>query len=179
MTDLTIDAPRTALIVIDLQVRIVGMETGPATGANVVRQAMRLADAFRENGGLVVIVQAERPGVPEQPPGSELVSEMEPRPGDLLITKRAWNAFHETELHDKLRGQGIGTVVVCGLMTNAGVESTARTASDFGYDVLFPEDAMASFSAELHDFAVGKIFPLLGTVCTTNDILPALRTKPA
>jgi nicotinamidase-related amidase len=175
MTALTLDAPRTALIVIDLQVRIVGMETGPHTGADVVRQSIRLADAFRASGGLVVIVQAERPGVAEQPPGSELVEEMEPRPGDLLITKQAWNAFHETGLHDKLRGQGIDTVVVAGLATNAGVESTARTASDHDYRVLLPRDAMASFTAEMHDFAVEKIFPLIGTVCETNDVVAAAR----
>ncbi|MEU5876770.1 isochorismatase family protein [Spirillospora sp. NPDC047279] len=177
MTALTIDAPRTALLVIDLQVRIVGRETGPVTGAHVVREAMRLAEAFRGNGGLVVIVQAERPDVPEQPPGSELVDEMEPRPGDLLITKRAWDAFHGTGLHDKLQKQGIATVAVAGLMTNAGVESTARSASDHGYEVVFPQDAMASFDAGMHTFAVERIFPLLGTVTTTGDLLAALRPK--
>ncbi|MBO2451394.1 isochorismatase family protein [Actinomadura barringtoniae] len=175
MTALTLDAPRTALVIIDLQVRIVGMEIGPHTGADVVRRSMRLADAFRETGGLVVIVQAERPGVPEQPPGSELVEEMAPRPGDLLITKQAWNAFHETGLHDKLRGQGIGAMVLTGIATSAGVESTARVASDHGYELLLPHDAMSSFTTEMHEFAVAKIFPLLGTVCTTDEVIAATR----
>ncbi|MFC6879838.1 MULTISPECIES: cysteine hydrolase family protein [Actinomadura] len=175
MSELAVEPSRTALIVIDLQVRIVGMQTGPRGGADVVRAAMRLADAAREAGALVVIVQAERPGVDEQPPGSELVGEMEPRPGDLLITKRAWNAFHETGLHEKLAGQGIDTVVVAGLMTNAGVESTARTASDHDYRVVLPHDAMAGFTAEAHRFAVETIFPLLGDVATTDDVLAALR----
>ncbi|HEY7487985.1 MAG TPA: isochorismatase family protein [Streptosporangiaceae bacterium] len=174
MTDESLDAAQTALLLIDLQVRIVGRQLAPRGGAEVVRQAMRLADTVRDKGGLVVVVQAERPGADPQPPGSELVDEIAPQPGDLLITKHTWGAFHETGLDDKLRGRGITTLVIGGIATNFGVESTARVADEFGYRIVLVEDAMAGLDAESHAFAVTKIFPLIGTVCSTDDVLTRL-----
>ncbi|MFD0904462.1 isochorismatase family protein [Actinomadura sediminis] len=174
MSELIIEPARTALVVIDLQVRIVGMDVGPHAGADVVRRSARLADAFRAAGGTVVVVRAERPGVAEQPPGSGLVAEIAPRDGDLAVTKHTWNAFHRTGLHERLDERGIGALVLSGLVTNAGVESTARAASDHDYDLVFPEDAMSGFDAAAHRFAVERIFPLLGTVTTTDAVLAAL-----
>jgi nicotinamidase-related amidase len=175
MSLVSLDPRQTALIVIDLQIRIVGLETAPRSGADVVRQSMRLADAFRDTGGQVVIVQVERPGEDHQPPGSELVDEMVPRDGDLLITKHTWGAFHETGLHEELRSRGVDTLVLTGIATNFGVESTARAADELGYRVVLAEDAMAGLDAESHDFAVRKIFPGLGTVCSADDVLAALK----
>jgi nicotinamidase-related amidase len=169
-----IDPRRTALVVVDLQIRVVGLQTAPRTGADVVRQAMRLTDALRDKGGLVVIVQVERPDGDPQPPGSELVSEMRPRPGDLLITKHTWGAFHETGLHEELRKRGITTLALAGIATNFGVESTARAASELGYRLLLVEDAMAGLDADAHAFAITTIFPHLGTVCSTDELLAAL-----
>jgi nicotinamidase-related amidase len=166
-------AQETALVLIDLQVRIVGTQTEPRNGADVVRACMRLADAVRHHGGLVVIVQAQRPQ-PEQPPGSELVGELLPHEGDLLITKRTWGAFAATGLHERLQERGITTVALGGIATNMGVESTGRAAADLGYRIFFVEDAMASLSAEMHAFAIEKIFPLLGTVCSTDEFLAQL-----
>jgi nicotinamidase-related amidase len=174
MSQLTLDPQRTALIAIDLQVRIVGLGTAPRSGADVVRQTMRLADGFRHSGAPVVIVQVERPDEDHQRAGSELVSEMAPRPGDLLITKHTWGAFHETALHEELQSRGIDTLVLAGIATNFGVESTARVAHELGYRLLLVEDAMAGLDAESHDFAVRKIFPGLGTVCSTDEVLSAL-----
>lgn len=169
-----IDPQQTALIVIDLQIRIVGLETAPRTGADVVRQSMRLADAFRDKGGQVVIVQVERPGEDHQPAGSELVSEMSPQPGDLLITKHTWGAFHETGLDEELRKRGVTTLALAGIATNFGVESTARAADELGYRLFLVEDAMAGLDADAHAFAVTKIFPRLGAVCSTDELLAAL-----
>lgn len=174
MSELIIEPARTALVVIDLQVRIVGMDVGPHSGADVVRRSARLADAFRAAGGTVAVVRAERPGVAEQPPGSGLVAEIEPRAGDLAVTKHAWSAFHETGLHERLGERGVDTLVPVGLVTNAGVESTARAASDHDYALLFPEDAMSGFDAASHRFAVETIFPLLGTVTTADAVIAAL-----
>jgi nicotinamidase-related amidase len=174
MKDETIDMSRTALVLIDLQVRVVGRELAPRGGAEVIRQSMRLADAVRDNGGLVVVVQAERPGEQPQPPGSELVGEIEPQADDLLITKHTWGAFHETGLHDKLQGRGITTLILAGIATNFGVESTARVADEHGYGLFLVEDAMAGLDAESHAFAVERIFPMLGTVCSAEDLLAAI-----
>jgi nicotinamidase-related amidase len=170
-----IDPQQTALIIIDLQIRIVGLQTEPRTGADVVRQSMRLAGAFREKNGLIVIVQVEQPGEEHQPPGSELVSEMFPQPGDLLITKHTWGAFHETGLHEELRKRGITTLALAGIATNFGVESTARAAHELGYRLILVEDAMAALDADAHAFAITKIFPRLGAVCFTDELIAALR----
>jgi nicotinamidase-related amidase len=171
MTDETLTAARTALVLIDLQVRIVGRQLAPRGGAEVIWQSMHLAKAIRDKGGLVVVVQTERPGEDPQPPGSELVDEIAPHEDDLLITKHTWGAFHETGLHDKLQDRGITTLAIAGIATNFGVESTARVADEHGYRVLLVEDAMAALDAESHAFAITKIFPAIGTVCTTDDLL--------
>jgi nicotinamidase-related amidase len=174
MTDESLDAAQTALILIDLQVRIVGRQLAPRGGAEVIWQSMHLADRFRESGGLVVVVKSERPGVVPQPPGSQLVDEIAPQEGDLLITKHTWGAFHETGLHDKLQSRGITTVAIAGIATNFGVESTARAAEEHGYQVILVEDAMASLDADLHAFAVTRIFPALGTICSAEELMNKL-----
>jgi nicotinamidase-related amidase len=171
MKDETVDLSRTALVLVDLQVRVVGRGLAPRGGAEVIRQSMRLAEAVRDHGGLVVVVQTERPGEKPQPPGSELVSEITPQADDLLITKHTWGAFHETGLHDKLQSRGITTLILAGIATNFGVESTARAADEHGYRLFLVEDAMAGLDEHSHAFAVNKIFPILGTVCWTDDLL--------
>lgn len=171
MKDETVDMSRTALVLVDLQLRVVGRELAPRGGAAVIRQSMRLAEAVRDSGGLVVVVQTARPEEQPRPPGSELVDEITPQAEDLLITKRAWGAFHETGLHDELQGRGITTLILAGIATNFDVESTARAAVEHGYRLLFVEDAMAGLDAEEHAFAVNKIFPILGTVCWTEGLL--------
>jgi nicotinamidase-related amidase len=174
MNDTSVDTRRTALVLVDLQVRIVGHDLAPRGGADVVRQSMRLAEAVRDKGGLVVVVQTERPGEDSQPPGNELVGEIAPRDEDLLIIKHTWGAFHETGLHGKLQGRDITTLIIAGIATNFGVESTARAAHELGYRLFLVEDAMAGLDAESHAFAINKIFPILGTVCSTDELLAAL-----
>jgi nicotinamidase-related amidase len=174
MTDETVDTRRTALILVDLQVRAVGRDLAPYGGADVVRQSMRLADAVRDEGGLVVVVQTERPGPQPQPPGSDVVGELSPQPGDLLITKHTWGAFCETGLHDRLVARGITTLVIAGVATDRGVESTARAAHEYGYRLWLVEAAMASPDAQSHAFAINEVFPHLGTVCSTDDLLSRL-----
>ncbi len=74
------------------------------------------------------------------------------------------------------RGQegGIATIVLCGISTDIGVESTARCAYEFGYEQVFAEDAMTAMSAEEHQMTIAKIFPRMGRVRKTAEILAAL-----
>ncbi|HXD01092.1 MAG TPA: isochorismatase family protein, partial [Verrucomicrobiae bacterium] len=102
------------------------------------------------------------------------VPEIGPRAGDLLITKHQWGAFYGTELDLQLRRRAVQTIVLGGIATNFGVESTARDAYERGYHQIFAEDAMTSVSAEAHEFVVKNIFPRLGQVRSTNDVLSAL-----
>jgi nicotinamidase-related amidase len=99
---------------------------------------------------------------------------MGPKPDDFVITKHQWGAFYGTELDLEFRRRGISTMVLCGIATHIGVESTARFAYEYGYNQIFVEDAMAAMSAEEHNFTVTKIFPRIGLVRKTADILAAI-----
>jgi nicotinamidase-related amidase len=99
---------------------------------------------------------------------------MGPGPGDFVITKHQWGAFYGTELELSLRRRGITAIVLCGISTNIGVESTARCAFEYGFNQIFVEDAMAALSADEHALTVGKIFPRIGLVRKTNEILEDL-----
>ncbi|MCX4775721.1 isochorismatase family protein [Streptomyces sp. NBC_01264] len=159
-----------ALILIDLMPRIIGMPVAPHSGDEVLARCLRLAEAFRADGRPVVLVRVERPGVAEQPPGSGFADGLV-RAGDVLIVKRTVGAFHGTGLDERLRGLGVDTVVLAGLVTTMGVESTARAASDHGYELEFVADAMSGFAADEHEFAVERIFPRFGDVHETADYI--------
>jgi nicotinamidase-related amidase len=107
--------------------------------------------------------------VPPNP--SDIVPEAGMQPGDFLVTKRQWGAFHATELDQILRRRGIRDIILTGIATNIGVESTARVAHDLGYDLVFAEDAMSSIGEGTHRFAVEHLFPLMGRVRSTAQLL--------
>jgi nicotinamidase-related amidase len=185
--DLVLDLKVAALVLIDLQRGIVGRQVAPHAAADVVRNGVRLADALRAKGGLVVFVRvkitevlnlpadAPTPRPANVPPeASELVAELNVQAGDVVITKRQWGAFYGTDLEQQLRRRQIRTIVMGGIATNFGVESTARAAHDHGYGLVFAEDAMSSVSVEAHGFAISNIFPRMGQVRSTEQVLAAL-----
>ena len=194
MTDLQLDLKSTALVLIDLQNGIIRNSTAPHTAATVISRAVPLADAFRRKGATVVLVRvayaadnSDRVQTPTdaKPPAftitadwSDIVTELGPRPGDLVVTKRQWGAFYGTDLELHLRRRGIQTIVLGGISTNFGVESTARDAYERAFAIVFVEDVMASLSAEGHAFAVSNIFPRLGRVRSSADVLAALGRDP-
>jgi nicotinamidase-related amidase len=184
---LDFDPQTTALVLIDLQGGIVGMPLAPRSGADVLASGQALAKRFRQAGAPVVLVRvdwaadyADAPRQPVDQPSSRPAgglpaawSALVPglaQPGDIVITKRQWGAFHGTELDLQLRRRGIGTIVLGGIATNFGVESTARQAWEHGYAVVLIEDACASASAELHDMAVRFIFPRIARVVGSAQV---------
>jgi nicotinamidase-related amidase len=156
----------------------------------VVERACRLADRFRQLKAPVVLVRVAysadgrdrlaskvdaAPWSAATPPDfSDLVPAMGPKDGDIVVTKRNWGAFYGTELDLQLRRRGVRTIVLAGISTNFGVESTARDAFERAYQLVFAEDAMAGPSAEAHQFAVTQIFPRLGLVRKTEEVLKTL-----
>jgi nicotinamidase-related amidase len=114
------------------------------------------------------------PSAPTSADWADLVHELDGGPDDVVVTKRQWGAFYGTDLDLQLRRRGIGTLLLGGIATNFGVESTARDAWERAYHVVFVEDAMASFSADAHRFPVANVFPRLGRVRSTADVLGAL-----
>jgi len=184
---LTLPAATTALILVDLQKGIVAMPTEPRPGTAVLAAGQGLARRFRAAGAPVVLVTVafsadfgdalktpvDRP--PAIPPGGFAPGFLEladglAEPSDIRVVKRQWGAFYGTDLDLQLRRRGITTVVIGGIATNMGVESTARAAHEHGYAVVLPEDAAASRSADMHAFAFEHIFPRLGRVVKAGEI---------
>jgi nicotinamidase-related amidase len=166
---LALDPARSALVLVDLMDRIVALPLEPRKGTEVLGTAQELATSFRSAGAHVVLVRVERPGVPEQPPGSGLVAGLA-GDGDIEVVKRTIGAFQGTDLDERLRERGVTTLVFGGIATNLGVESTARAAGDLGYDLVFVEDAMAALTAAEHDASVRLDFPRLGTVVHSAEV---------
>jgi len=190
MPDLSLDPKTTALVLIDLQKGITRYSTAPHASPDVIANGIRLAERCRAAGSTVVLVRvafaadgSDRLQMPTdaQPPAaqpaadwSEIVPELGPKDGDLVVTKRQWGAFYGTDLELHLRRRGIKTIVIGGISTNFGVESTARDAFERAFALVFVEDAMSAMSAEGHTFAITNIFPRLGLVRSTSDVLKAL-----
>ena len=171
---MALDPRRTALVLIDLMPRIIALDTAPLSGPAVLERCVALAKATRSVGGLVVNVRVERPGVMVQPDGSGFAPEVDPQPGDLEIVKRSVGAFGRSVLDAELQARGVDTVVLAGIATNFGVESTGRAADDLGYETVYVADAMTGLDQAAHDFAVSKVFPRFGTVCTGTEYVAAL-----
>ena len=173
----------TALVVIDLQKGIVGFPTLPHSCADVVARSARLAQAFRARQLPVVLVNVSggAPGRTQQkynftppPDWTLLVPELGPEPSDLLVTKQTWGAFHGTALDMLLRRHGVTQVVLTGVATSIGVETTARSAYEHGYNVTLVTDAMTDMSAEAHRHSIEVIFPRLGETGTMDEVLAKL-----
>ena len=186
---LSIDKKKTCLVVIDLQKGITGMPTQPYDTKTVVANAAKLAKAFRENQMPVFLVHVIAasgtalhavtdegwPARGEMPKDwADIVPELGPEPTDTVITKRQWGAFYGTDLDLRLRRGGLDTIVLAGISTTYGVESTARFAYEYGYQQVFAEDAMSDRSAEAHKNAVEFVFKRIGKVRKTSEILQAL-----
>ncbi|MFK0112840.1 hydrolase [Streptomyces sp. NPDC091217] len=182
--------PRTALVVIDLQQGIVAMPTQPYSGAEVVARTAELADAFRAQELPVVLVRVSfAPDFADAVPGRTerqarglafpegwdvVVDELSGHDGDIHVTKHNWSAFHGTDLDVQLRRRGITQIVLTGVATSIGVESTARDAYAHGYHVTLATDAMADADPEAHRGSVERIFPRLGESGTTAEVLELL-----
>ncbi|MFG3364115.1 hydrolase [Streptomyces sp. NPDC090032] len=181
---------RTALVVVDLQNGIVGAPTTPYTGPEVVARSVELADAFRSHGLPVVLVRVSAapdgadavPGRNETPRRTGampegwdvIVDELSGHPEDITVTKRNWGAFFGTDLDLQLRRRGITQVVLTGVATSIGVESTARAAHEHGYHVTLATDAMTDLDVEAHHNSIERIFPRLGETGTTGEITELL-----
>jgi nicotinamidase-related amidase len=172
-----------ALIVIDLQKGIVGLPTVHPAG-EIVSRAAHLARAFRERGLPVVLVNvagrapgrtdAGAPKFSFPPDWTDLVPELEQQPSDHLVTKQRVGAFIGTSLDEYLRQRGVTQVFLTGVATSVGVEATARSAYDYGYNVVLVVDAMTDLDADAHRHSVEKIFPRLGEIDTTANVLKRL-----
>lgn len=179
---LELDPRTTALVTIDLQQGIVPLAKAPYDGATVLANAVALTNAFRAAKATIVRVKVGfsadfgdllRPPVDAPNAAGALPAnwlddplELPSQPGDIAILKRQWGAFHGTELDLQLRRRGIRTLVLGGISTPFGVESTARFAWELGYEIVFAENLSSAALAEQHAHAFKHIFPRLGRTRT-------------
>jgi len=185
-----ITAGKTALVVIDLQMGVVNRATSPFTSEEVVQNASRLVNTFTDKGAFVVLVKVSsvdgkdmlkpytdsKHNPMQLPEGwDSFVPELAYVKKVHVITKRQWGAFYGTDLDLQLRRHKIDTIVLCGVSTNIGVDTTAREAFQHGYNQIFATDAMTALTKEEHDYVCKYIFPRIGKLRTTEEIVLSLR----
>jgi len=185
-----------ALLIIDLQ-RAIDDPRWAAHGSrnNLGAEAViaRLLAAWREAGRPVLHVRHDstepnstyRPGQP----GHEFKPEAMPMPGEPVISKQVHSAFIGTDLEQRLRDAGIGTLVVAGVITNNSVEATVRMAGNLGFDTRLVEDACFTYArydhagrlrsaAEVHAMSLANMNGEYCTVVTSAAVLDVPRSLP-
>jgi nicotinamidase-related amidase len=192
ITMLALDPRTTALVLIDVQKGVLSMPLAPYGAAQIVQNAARLGLHFDEVGAVVALVHvafsdkavdrlsqlvdAPSPTAPGGLPAdwADFAPEIGALRADIVITKRHWGAFYGTELDLQLRRRGVSTIVLAGVATNFGVESTAREAWQHNYAVVVAEDAVTSVGEDMHKFSIEKVLPRVARVRSTAEIVGAL-----
>ncbi|AXY23446.1 MULTISPECIES: isochorismatase family protein [Komagataeibacter] len=180
MTITTLD-PKTALIVIDMQKGIVDLPLVHPIKP-IIERTQDLLNTFRARGLPVVLarVVGTAPGRTESPrfdpdgvpdDFADLIPALNQQSSDIVCAKRSWGAFATTDLESRLKGMGVTQVVVIGVATATGVEATARQAYEAGFNVTLASDVMTDIREEAHDYSLKHVFPRLGEVGTTSDII--------
>ncbi len=180
---ITLDPRTTALVLIDLQNGILGRQLEPVSADDLVNRGKALARKFRAAGALVALVNAtpvaeDQPRQVDEPsplpkilpPGFADLAPGLAEPGDLRITKKTWGAFSVPELDLKLRERSVRTIVLGGVATQFGVESTARQAWELGYELVIVRDATTSIALESHDHAMRRVFPRIARITASDAI---------
>jgi nicotinamidase-related amidase len=181
--------PATALVLIDIQRGVTDMPTAHPSD-QIVARCTRLAEAFRANAGLVAATRvafardggdvirtrtAENPTRAKSVPDyGQLRTELGLSDCDILITKHGWSAFYGTELDLELRRRKITGIVLAGISTSIGVESTARAANERGYELTIVTDAVTDPDEGAHLNSLRAIFPKIAELATTEEVLTAL-----
>lgn len=186
----------TALVIIDLQKGIAGREGfQPYSAAEIIEKNEKLVAKFANTEALIVFVHVKNYGPEAMKPvtdGTPMVTGTLPDDfSDFVIgtaydknvtnvihvTKHNWGAFHGTDLDVQLRRRGIKNIILTGIATTIGVDTTAREAAQHGYEIVTVSDAMTDFNGELNEAIIKNIFPRLSKVRTTEEILTEIDGK--
>lgn len=196
MDELILEPQSTAIVVIDLQKGTALLPGSPHSISSVIENCARLLQSARSAGVQSILVHVGRSPdggdalrtAVDQPmrftaqpkPGwTEFVPELDRQPTDLVILKRQWGAFYGTDLDLQLRRRGLQTIILCGVATEFGVESTARDAWERGYELIFAEDGMTGLTAEGRLNSLTRIFPRIGRVRKSDEVIVQLQKRQA
>lgn len=191
----TLDLKKTALVIIDLQKGIAG-RTGfaPHSAEEILAKNEQLLAAVEGTEALVVFVHVKNYGgeglrpitdaAPRVNRAAELPADFSDfvldaaydgkNPNVVHVKKHNWGAFYGTDLDVQLRRRGIDTILLTGIATTIGCDTTAREAFQHGYQVIAVEDAMTDFDGDFHKQTVERIFTRLGRVRSTAETLAAI-----
>lgn len=112
--------------------------------------------------------------------GAEIVDDLAPDKTDIVVEgKRGLDTFASTNLDFILRSKGIRNVALAGFLTNCCVESTMRSAYEKGFTVFTLTDCLAATSAEEHDNAISKDYPMFSHPVTSTDFVSTLAGQGA
>lgn len=179
--------PRNAtLIVIDVQKGFDDPARGKRNNPEAEHNIAKLLEVWRTSQMPIIHVKHDslsstgflRPGQP----GNEIKLEARPKEGEPIVTKHVNSAFIGTDLEERLREKGIGTLVLVGLTTDHCVSTTARMAGNLGFDCYVVSDATATFSRrgptgkefaaqDMHDTALASLHEEFATVIDTSHLL--------
>ena len=197
-----LDPSRCALIIQDMQNDVV-MEGGAFASSgspahckqqNAIANAMRLADACRKRGVMVIhvwfVVEPGAPGVTLNAPlfeglveskamvrgtwGAAPVAGLEAKPGDHMVEKMRMSAWEGSRLETVLKSGRRDIVIVTGAWTNMSIEHTARTGADKGYLMIVPEDCCSTMNADWHRASINYALQNVSAVSKADDVIAAL-----
>ncbi|SCL26553.1 Nicotinamidase-related amidase [Micromonospora nigra] len=195
-----IDPTRTAVLAVHWQHEVVSPDglfgslfAEQVTRHRVPSYAARIADAVRSGGGLVVYTRvAYRPGYPdlipntpafalireqraflEGSPKTQIIDEVAPRAGDVVVTHARLTGFFGTDLGTILRARGIENVLFTGVATNLSITGTAFEAVNHGYRILIASDACTAATDEIHQASLATLGQV-GEVANVDDIVLAV-----
>lgn len=190
--ELNLDLKKTALVVIDVQAGIAGRPNlAPIDGPTLVDRNNQLADAFVAAKATVVLVRVRNTGREGFNPATDEPTTVASSTPDeftelalnvkdnqdadvVIVDKHNWGAFHGTDLDTQLRRRGIDTIILTGVASSIGVDTTAREGAQAGYNVVFVPEAMTDLTLRGHEFATEVIFPRLGKTRTIADALAVI-----
>ena len=188
-----IDPGRTALLLWDMEYAIapnafnfkeivanLQMLTGwtRQVGVQILYSVQTPFDVEKEEAGVWVRIRMKRANLTDpaqllkekdDPHGREIIDELKPQPKDIVFHKRRPDAFIGTDFDLMLRSRGIGTIVIGGVATEGGVEGTARSARNLGYDMVVLKDCVGSRNRELHEMALKLMERTQFDMATANE----------
>jgi nicotinamidase-related amidase len=196
---------RTAIIAVHFQGDIVSADgafgkffADEAASRDVVGTTSKLLDAARATGATAVYTRvAFQPGYTDMVANlplltmvsqtrclldgnakAEILAEVAPKDGDLVITHQRLGGFSDSGLDTLLRSRGIDTVLLTGVATNLSVEGIARQASDLGYRTIVVADACSAADEAAHSASLGTL-GLLAEIVSSGDVIDALTGAPS
>lgn len=196
-----VDPGRTALLLWDMEYAIapnafnfkeiaanLKMLTGLArqAGVQIFYSVQTHFDLRKEEAGVWVRLRMKRANVTDpaqllkekdDPHGREIVDELKPEPTDIVFQKRRPDGFIGTDFDLMLRSRGIGTIVIGGVATEGGIEGTARTARNLGYDTVILKDCAGSRNRELHEMALKLMERTQFDVASANEVAAIWRGR--